>query len=133
MNLAPVHSLCLLYRKTGKQRYLDMAQQIVDEFAAKARTARWPGTICGRPWPGDEFYQTPKPRWESLHPIMALAELYWITGEAGLSHRVRAHLVEHRPAGPAQHRRLYLGRKGLGQPLRPARRSRPAAPSPGSP
>ncbi len=30
---------------------------------------------------GTEFFDTPKPRWESLHPIMALAEMYWITGE----------------------------------------------------
>ncbi len=30
---------------------------------------------------GKEFYEMPKPRWESLHPIMALAELFAITGE----------------------------------------------------
>ena len=28
-----------------------------------------------------KFYEMPKPRWESLHPILGLAELYWITGE----------------------------------------------------
>ena len=31
---------------------------------------------------GEPFYRTPKPRWESLHPILALAELYRITGAA---------------------------------------------------
>ena len=83
MNMAPVHILCLLYRKTKEQRYLDLALQWVDEFAA--------GSIEGQPLAGDylnqalagrPFFQTPKPRWESLHPIMALAELHWITGEA---------------------------------------------------
>ena len=40
MNLAPVHALCILYRKTRKQRYLDMALQILDEFAAQVRATR---------------------------------------------------------------------------------------------
>jgi hypothetical protein len=82
MNLAPVHALCILYRKTTDERYLKLALQIVEEFTARSED--------GEPLAGDylqqalqnrEFYQMPKPRWESLHPIMALAELYWITGE----------------------------------------------------
>lgn len=93
MNLAPIHALCILYRKTKTQRYLDMALQIVDEFAAVGipaparrsdpRTKR--GLLAGdylrQALAGKEFYETPKPRWESLHPIMGLAELYWIAGE----------------------------------------------------
>ena len=92
MNLAPVHSLALLYRKTKNQRYLDLALQIVDEFSGAE--ARRPNT---RPPPkyipvtpagdyfrlglaGKDFCQSKKPRWESLHPIMGLAELYWATG-----------------------------------------------------
>jgi DUF1680 family protein len=81
MNLAPVHSLCLLYRQTAVQRCLDMALQIVDEFAAQGPDGPLAGDYLGRALSGSEFYEMPKPRWESLHPIMGLAELYWITGD----------------------------------------------------
>ena len=82
MNLAPVHSLALLYRCTGEERYLHLARKICDEFAAT--------NAEGKPLAGDylnaaladkEFFQIPKPRWESLHPIMGLAELFWSTGD----------------------------------------------------
>ncbi len=81
MNLAPVHSLCMLYRKTKNERYLKLALQIVDEFAARSKGEPLAGDYLRQALQGREFFQTPKPRWESLHPIMALAELYWITGE----------------------------------------------------
>jgi len=83
MNLAPAHGLCLLYRHTGKACYLALARQLVDEeFSARNDAGEWlagnwlHGTLAGQ-----DFYQLPKPRWESLHPIMALSELYWLTGE----------------------------------------------------
>ena len=82
MNLAPAHSLCLLYKRTKAQRYLDLALQIVDEFAAMdPEGGPLAGDYLNAPLAGKEFFQTPKPRWESLHPIMALSELYSITGE----------------------------------------------------
>ena len=81
MNLAPVHSLCLLYRKTGEPRHLELAKQILDEFAAKnAEGKPLAGDYLLAPLAGQEFFQTPKPRWESLHPIMGLTELYYLTG-----------------------------------------------------
>ena len=81
MNLAVIHMLCLLYRKTKTAQYLDMALQIVDEFAAEGSDGPLAGDYLRMGLAGREFYETPKPRWESLHPIMGLAELYWITGE----------------------------------------------------
>ena len=80
-NLAPVHALAILHRKTGVEKYLRMALQIVDEFAAKDKDEPLAGDYLQQALAGKEFFQTPKPRWESLHPIMGLAELYWITGE----------------------------------------------------
>ena len=81
MNLAVIHTLCLLYRKTKTERYLDMALEIVDQFAAEGPDGPLAGDYLRSSLTGKEFYETPKPRWESLHPIMGMAELYWITGE----------------------------------------------------
>ena len=58
-----------------------MAVQTVDEFAATGRKGPLAGDYLRTGINGVDFYKTPKPRWESLHPIMGLAELYWITGE----------------------------------------------------
>jgi len=83
MNLAPAHALCLLHDRTGIARYLDLARQIVGEFAATdAQKRPLAGDYLRRGLAAAPFYTTPKPRWESLHPILALASLYRITGEA---------------------------------------------------
>jgi uncharacterized protein len=82
MNLAPMHTLCLLYRRTGEDRYLKQALKICDEFAAQSPDGKpLAGDYLNAALAGKEFFQMPKPRWESLHPIMGLAELYHITGE----------------------------------------------------
>lgn len=83
MNLAPAHGLCQLYRQTGTASYLALARQLVDEeFDARNDSGEWlAGHWLHGALAGQEFYQLPKQRWESLHPIMALAELYWLTGE----------------------------------------------------
>ena len=80
-NLAPVHALALLYKVTGEPRYLQLAEQIVDEFAAVDDAgAPLAGNFVEGPLAGVEFFELPESRWEGLHPIMALPELYTITG-----------------------------------------------------
>ncbi|WP_442482894.1 beta-L-arabinofuranosidase domain-containing protein [Aeoliella sp. SH292] len=75
-NQAIVHSLALLYRKTGNERYLEGAKYVVKDFEAPKA-----GDYLRQALAGKEFHETPKPRWESLHALLGLAELYWITGE----------------------------------------------------
>ena len=77
MNLAPIHSLAWLHRLTGEPRYLDLARQIAGEFAIPPAGDYLRAGLANTP-----FWQTPKPRWESLHPIQGLAELYRATGDA---------------------------------------------------
>ncbi len=81
INLAPIHSLCILYRETGEDRYLSLAKQILDEFAAQGPHGPLSGDWFRMALAGREFFESPKPRWESLHSIMGIAELYWITGD----------------------------------------------------
>jgi hypothetical protein len=77
MNHAVIHALGLLYEVTGKRAYLDLARQIVDEFQDKRA-----GDYVRAALAGKEFYQCRKPRWESLHAVQGIAQLYWLTGDA---------------------------------------------------
>ena len=77
MNHAAIHSLCLLYEVTKTPAYLELARQIADDEFQDKRA----GDFVRLALAGKEYYQGPKPRWESLHSIQGLAELYRITGE----------------------------------------------------
>ena len=76
MNLSVMHAFVLLYEKTGDARYLEFARNIEKDLPDPAA-----GDYMGYALSGMEFYQCPKPRWESLHVIMGLAEMYRATGE----------------------------------------------------
>ena len=75
-NLAIGHAMLLLYRETGESAYLETALAVVEE---------WKTAGCGN-WledalAGKDFYQMEQPRWEALHAVMTLAELYRVTSE----------------------------------------------------
>jgi hypothetical protein len=76
MNMAVIHALGLLYRETKKEPYLRLMREIEQDWQKPPA-----GDYHRMALRGVEFYQTPKPRWESLHPMLGLAELYRITGD----------------------------------------------------
>ncbi|GBC95568.1 hypothetical protein HRbin16_01359 [bacterium HR16] len=76
MNMAISHVFCLLYQATGNARYLQMAREIEKDWETPPA-----GDYVRTALRGTEFYQTPKPRWESLPNVQAIAELYFITGD----------------------------------------------------
>ena len=74
MNMAIIHSLGWLYRLTTEPRYLAMMRHIETDFEQA-------GDYVRAGLNGVEFHLTPRPRWESLHDIQGLVELYRITGD----------------------------------------------------
>ncbi len=83
MNMAISHVFCLLYQATGNARYLQMAREIEKDWETPPA-----GDYVRTALRGMEFYQTPKPRWESLPNVQAIAELYFITGDERYRHAV---------------------------------------------
>lgn len=76
MNLAVSHVLCLLYEVTGTARYLRMVRAIERDWETPPA-----GDYVRTALRGLEFFQTHRPRWESLHDVQAIAELYFVTGD----------------------------------------------------
>lgn len=76
MNLAPMHIFAIIYNETKEQKYLDFALEI--EIDLSHETA---GNYINHSLNGLEFYQIPKPRWESIHVILGVLEMYKCTGD----------------------------------------------------
>ena len=76
MNMAIIHSLGRLYRITANERYLRMMREIEQDWQRPPA-----GDYLRSALAGLDFYRTPKPRWESLHDLQGLVELYRITGD----------------------------------------------------
>lgn len=75
MNESAIHVFCLLFEETGEGRYLRMAREIERDWQMPPSGDYLRSALAGK-----AFYQCPKPRWESLPGIQAMAELYFITG-----------------------------------------------------
>ncbi|MBQ9874449.1 MAG: glycoside hydrolase family 127 protein [Thermoguttaceae bacterium] len=74
VNFSIMTGLCQLYRLTGERHFLDAARKVLDDLQTK-------GDFYRQGLSGVEFYQTPQPRWESLHAIQGLEEFARIDGD----------------------------------------------------
>lgn len=74
MNMAVLTGLVRLHRVTGEERYLQMAREIERDWEQA-------GDYFRQGLANVPFCRTPRPRWESLHDIQGLLELYRITGD----------------------------------------------------
>ncbi len=74
MNMAIIHGLGMLYRHTSEPRYLRMMREIEKDWERA-------GDYLRTGMAGVDFFATPSPRWESLHDLQGLVELWRITGE----------------------------------------------------
>ncbi len=112
MNLAVIHGLGRLYRKTGESRY----RQMMDEILVDWEKA---GDYFRTGMDGVEYFRTPRPRWESLHNLQGLVELYQITGDdryriAFLNHWHSIRRFDRRNTGG-----FSSGEKATGTPYEP--------------
>ena len=74
MNMSILTAMATLHRVTGEPRYLRMAREVEKDWERAGDYLR--AGLDGR-----EYYQSPKPRWESLHDLQGLVEMWRITGE----------------------------------------------------
>lgn len=76
INLSVVHVMALLYQRTGDQRYWDLIQLVVEDMEKDGDWLREGAN-------GTPYFKLPGggTRWESLHIVQGLVELYRITGE----------------------------------------------------
>jgi DUF1680 family protein len=77
-NQAIAHALSLLYEHTGQAKYLDLVHGIETEWTRPPLG----GNFLENAIAGKDFFASSRPRWESLHDVQAIAELYFITGQA---------------------------------------------------
>ncbi len=76
INLSVMHVMALLYERTGEQRYWDLIQMIVEDMEKDGDWLREGAK-------GTPYFKLPGggTRWESIHIVQGIVELYRITGE----------------------------------------------------
>ena len=74
MNMAILTGLVRLHRETGEPKYLRLAREVEKDWERA-------GDYVGAGLDGREFFRSPRPRWESLHDLQGLVELWRVTGE----------------------------------------------------
>lgn len=75
-NLAILHGACILYEKTGKPQYLELAEWVIEELDKPGSCGYIEDALAGK-----EIQEFRARRWEGLHCIQGICEMGFITGE----------------------------------------------------
>lgn len=75
MNQSAAHVLTLLYQETGLTRYLELIGRFERSWSTTG------GNFVFGFQHGEPFHAGTQPRWESLHAVQAVVELWFITGD----------------------------------------------------
>eukprot|EP01052_Picozoa_sp_SAG31_P012807 SAG31_NODE_757_length_12296_cov_8.840289_7_plen_326_part_00 len=76
-NYAIIDSIAWLYRLTRTPQYLSLCQTFLQSWEIPGC-----GDFMRRALAGKDYFDGPAPRWECLHAVMGLAEMYHATGES---------------------------------------------------
>jgi DUF1680 family protein len=112
MNMAIIHVLGRLYRETGEPRYRRQAEAIERDWQQAGDYFRT--GLAGVP-----FFRTPRPRWESLHDLQGLVELYRITGDERYRQAFLNHWRSIRDWDRRNHGGFSSGEQATGSPYEP--------------
>jgi len=86
MNYGVIHAMTELYARTGKRRYLDMAEWVVRQWDREGTGQYIKSALAGK-----RVCEFPAHRWESFHQFEGIVGLYELTGREELR-RVADHL-----------------------------------------
>ncbi len=114
MNMAIMHAMGILHRETGNVRYLRLMKEIEKDWQ-KPPAGDYLRTALEKV----PFHKTPKPRWESLHCMQGLGELYRITGEERYREAVLHHWRSIRATDIHNAGSFSTGEGAVGNPFKP--------------
>ena len=115
-NQTIAHALVLLYEFTGRDKYLQLGAPDRIRLGADQRSNNFLANALA----GGAFHAGNRPRWETLHDVQAIAELYYVTGQPSYRQAFEQIWAQYPRLGPACQRRIHVRRSGHGQSLRPA-------------
>lgn len=113
MNMAILTGLTMLHRLTGEARYLRMAREVEKDWERAGDYLR--AGLDGR-----EFYRSPRPRWESLHDLQGLLELWRVTGDVKYREAFEHHWRSIRRWDRRNTGGFSSGEQATGNPFAPA-------------
>ncbi len=112
MNMAILHGLAGLQRIQRSERDWAMMRAIEEDW-------RKAGDYFRTGLDGIDFFRTPRPRWESLHDVQGLAELYRLTGDQRYRDAFLSHWRSIRRSDRHNSGGFSTGEQACGDPYEP--------------